>query len=104
MQALSVFDVAIGLDEFYEPAWSERGNVLYDLCRADLALPHSRRALELDGGRAVVHHNHGMCLLALGDAPGAGAAFEAALEIDSGYPWSVDMLRRLSHQVARAAG
>ena len=59
------------------------------------ALPLYRRALALDARRAVVHHNLGMCLTALGRRNEARVAFRHALSLDPAYAWSRDMLRRL---------
>jgi tetratricopeptide (TPR) repeat protein len=103
-RALGAFDVALGLDPEYEPAWNERANVLYDLDRPAEAMPLYRRAIALNGRRAVVHHNLGMCLLALRNAAGARAAFEQALKLEPGYGWSVQMLRRLGYGPPAATG
>lgn len=94
--ALQTFDMALALAPDYEPAWNEKANVLYDLGRYDEALPLYRRALSLNPHRAVVHHNLGMCLNALGEIAGAMAAFTEALQRDPGYHYSQAMVARLS--------
>lgn len=93
--ASMAFEVATGIDPGYEPAWNEWGNVFYDMRRPADALERYDEALRLYGGRAVVHHNRGMSLLALGRTAEAETSFLRALEIDSAYDFSITELRRL---------
>ena len=95
--ALMAFDMALSLAPDYEPAWNEKANVLYDFGLYENALPLYQHALSLNNRRAVVHHNLGMCLLALGDSVAALAAFHRALQLEPGYHYSLNMVQRLTN-------
>ena len=94
--ALAALDTAIAIDRLYEPAWNEKANVLYDCKRYSEALPNYQQALKLNDNRAVVHHNIGMCYLALEEQTLALDAFDTALTIEPTYSWTLTMLRQLS--------
>ena len=93
--ALAVFAVATGLDAEYEPAWNEWANVLVECNRASEALPLYDRAIGIEPGRAVLHHNRAVCLCALGEFASARVGFRRALELAPGYRHSIDELARL---------
>jgi tetratricopeptide (TPR) repeat protein len=76
----------------YAPAWNEWGNVLVDLARPAEADPFYYRSLAFDGGRAVVHHNLGVCLRQLGRASEAERCFRRAIAIDPAYFHSLEEL------------
>jgi tetratricopeptide (TPR) repeat protein len=95
-EAIAALQVATGLDPTYEPAWNEWANVLVDMGRYEEALPLYDHALALDAGRAVVHHNRGVCLLYLHRIDAAIASFQAALTRDPGYRYTLDELARLA--------
>jgi len=93
--AIAVFRVSLGLDPTYAPGLNEWANVLFDAGRLVEALQLYDRSLAIDGGRAVVHHNKGVCLRYSGRLPEAVACFARALEIDPGYGYALEELRRL---------
>lgn len=86
---------ATRIDPTYVPAWNELANVLVDCGHPRDALPLYERVLALDDSRAVYHHNRGVALRLVGDRLGAQRAFEAALDCDSGYQWSIQELQQL---------
>jgi Tfp pilus assembly protein PilF len=53
------------------------------------------KALSLDDSRAVVHHNRGMCLKAMGRRASAIASFQKALAIEATYSYSIGELNKL---------
>jgi tetratricopeptide (TPR) repeat protein len=83
------------LDPKYEPAYNEWANVLVDLGRHDEALRLYDQALSLDEGRAVVHHNRGVCLRLMGNFALARESFAAALRRDPGYHHTLSELERM---------
>jgi tetratricopeptide (TPR) repeat protein len=91
--ARQILQVAVAIDPEYEPAVNEWANVLVDQGRLQEALTLYDRALELDGSRAVVYHNRGVCLRLLGDFEGAMASFSAALRIEPDYRHTLLELR-----------
>lgn len=94
--ALAALDTSIMIDPGYEPGWNEKANVLYDMHRFIEALDHYYAALAIFSGRAVVHHNIGMCHIALDNVATAAICFESALDIDPGYDYARQMLGRMS--------
>jgi tetratricopeptide (TPR) repeat protein len=92
--AINVFRVAASLDPGYEPAFNEWANVLYDEGRFAEALQLYDHALSLDATRAVVHHNRGVCLIALKRRDDALRSFHAALARDPSYVHTLNELER----------
>lgn len=94
-RAEAMLGAAIALDPGYAPALNELANVLVDGGRYRAALPLYDAALAIDGQRAVVYHNKGVCLRLLGETSAAVALFRAALARDPGYAYSLIELARL---------
>lgn len=93
--AEAAFRVSLALDPTYAPGLNEWANVCYDGGRYREALMLYGRSLAIDGSRAVVHHNQGVCLRTLGAKPAAIASFQRALTLDPTYQWSIAELERL---------
>ena len=93
--AINAFRVAGVLDPLYEPTFNEWANVLYDNERFPEALELYNKALAVDASRAVVHHNRGVCLLALNRRNEAIRSFGEALKRDPTYVHTLNELRRL---------
>ena len=98
--AVAAFAVATGLDPGYEPAWNEWANVLVELARPAEALPLYDRAIGIEAGRAVLHHNRGVCLRCLGRKAEARASFRRALALEPGYAHSMRELSALGRDIA----
>lgn len=94
-RALHLFAVALDLDPCFEPAVNEIGNVLVDVGRPHEALGWYDLAVALDGTRAVVWHNRGVCHRLLGRIAEARADFARALELHPAYHHTLVELSRL---------
>jgi tetratricopeptide (TPR) repeat protein len=77
------------------PVRSELGQVLLALGRADQALLHQRRALELDPGYVPAHYGLGLALGARGDRAGAAAAYRRCIELEPAGVWAIQAAQRL---------
>lgn len=90
--AEACFEICLAIDPGYAPGLNEWGNVCYDSGRYSEALSLYNQSLAIDRDRAVVHHNRGVCLRALGDMDGAIQSFYTALRIDPNYQHSLNEL------------
>jgi tetratricopeptide (TPR) repeat protein len=95
------FEICLAIDPDYAPGLNEWGNVFYDAGRYTAALALYNRSLAIDRNRAVVHHNRGVCLRALGDSPGAVESFHTALRIDPSYQHTLNELEVMKNGSAR---
>ncbi len=100
-EAEAAFRVCLALDPTYAPGLNEWANVCYDDGRYHEALLLYGRSLAIDAGRAVVHHNRGVCLRTLGQTAAAIDSFQQALSLDPAYHWSIAELRGLAELTSR---
>lgn len=101
--AEACFEICLAIDPSYAPGLNEWGNVCYDDGRHRAALALYDRSLAIDRNRAVVHHNRGVCLRALGDWSGAIESFRTALRIDPSYQHTLNELEAMDKEPGRMA-
>ncbi len=84
--AVADYRVALGVDMRHYNAWYGLGAVLMRQEKYELAEYHFRRALEIHPRSSVLHCCQGQALHALGRAPDALAALDAAVAADARNP------------------
>ncbi len=81
-EAVQLYRQVLAADPRHALAWHQLGLVEMQGARCEAAEPLLRRAIQLDGGRASLHHNLGTCCRMLGKLADAEDCYEQALRLE----------------------